>query len=117
MNKSKTSKYSEAGVDIDKGNELVSRIKKIVEPTFGRGVLTDIGGFSGLYAIGSDQFNDPVLVSSTDGVGTKLNIAKQCNRHDTIGIDLVAMCVNDIAVGGARPLFFFGLPCCWKTRA
>jgi phosphoribosylformylglycinamidine cyclo-ligase len=106
MNQSKTSRYSEAGVDIDKGNELVSRIKKIVEPTYGRGVLTDIGGFSGLYAIGPGQFNDPVLVSSTDGVGTKLNIAKQCNKHDTIGIDLVAMCVNDIAVGGAKPLFF-----------
>ncbi|MBW2466252.1 MAG: phosphoribosylformylglycinamidine cyclo-ligase [Deltaproteobacteria bacterium] len=106
MSKSQTSRYSEAGVDIDKGNELVSRIKSIVAPTFGRGVLTDIGGFSGLYAIGADQFDDPVLVSSTDGVGTKLNIAKQCNKHDTIGIDLVAMCVNDIAVGGARPLFF-----------
>jgi phosphoribosylformylglycinamidine cyclo-ligase len=106
MSKSENSKYSEAGVDIDKGNELVSRIKNIVSPTFGRGVLTDIGGFSGLYAIGSDQFKDPVLVSSTDGVGTKLNIAKQCNIHDTIGIDLVAMCVNDIAVGGAKPLFF-----------
>jgi phosphoribosylformylglycinamidine cyclo-ligase len=106
MNKPKTSRYSDAGVDIDKGNELVNRIKKIVAPTFGRGVLTDIGGFSGLYAIGSDKFDDPVLVSSTDGVGTKLNIAKQCNKHDTIGIDLVAMCVNDIAVGGAKPLFF-----------
>ena len=106
MSEPKSSKYSEAGVDIDKGNELVSRIKKIVAPTFGRGVLTDIGGFSGLFAIGSDQFEDPILVSSTDGVGTKLNIAKQCNKHDTIGIDLVAMCVNDIAVGGAKPLFF-----------
>jgi phosphoribosylformylglycinamidine cyclo-ligase len=106
MSNSKPSRYTEAGVDIDKGNELVSRIKKIVAPTFGRGVLTDIGGFSGLYAIGPDQFDDPVLVSSTDGVGTKLNIAKLCNKHDTIGIDLVAMCVNDIAVGGARPLFF-----------
>jgi phosphoribosylformylglycinamidine cyclo-ligase len=106
MSKSKTARYSEAGVDIDKGNELVNRIKKIVTPTFGRGVLTDIGGFSGLYAIGSDKFDDPVLVASTDGVGTKLNIAKLCNRHDTIGIDLVAMCVNDIAVGGAKPLFF-----------
>jgi len=106
MSESKSSRYSEAGVDIDKGNELVSRIKKIVAPTFGRGVLTDIGGFSGLFAIGSDQFEDPILVSSTDGVGTKLNIAKQCNKHDTIGIDLVAMCVNDIAVGGAKPLFF-----------
>src|SRR5210317_1948549 len=106
MGNLKTSRYSEAGVDIDKGNELVSRIKEIVTPTFGRGVLTDIGGFSGLYAIGSDKFDDPVLVSSTDGVGTKLNIAKKCNKHDTIGIDLVAMCVNDIAVGGAKPLFF-----------
>ncbi len=106
MSDSEDSRYSEAGVDIDKGNELVSRIKDIVTPTFGRGVLTDIGGFSGLFAIGSDQYEDPVLVSSTDGVGTKLNIAKQCNKHDTIGIDLVAMCVNDIAVGGAKPLFF-----------
>ena len=106
MQKSEKSRYSEAGVDIDKGNELVSRIKSIVAPTFGRGVLTDIGGFSGLYAIGPDQYDDPVLVSSTDGVGTKLTIAKLCNIHDTIGIDLVAMCVNDIAVGGARPLFF-----------
>ena len=106
MQDSEKSRYSQAGVDIDKGNELVSRIKSIVAPTFGRGVLTDIGGFSGLYAIGANQYDDPVLVSSTDGVGTKLNIAKQCNKHDTIGIDLVAMCVNDIAVGGARPLFF-----------
>jgi phosphoribosylformylglycinamidine cyclo-ligase len=106
MSDSETSRYSEAGVDIDKGNELVSRIKEIVTPTFNRGVLTDIGGFSGLYALSSDQFESPVLVSSTDGVGTKLNIAKQCNKHDTIGIDLVAMCVNDIAVGGAKPLFF-----------
>ncbi len=106
MNKKETSRYSEAGVDIDKGNELVDRIKSIVAPTFGRGVLTDLGGFSGCFAIGSDQFDDPVLVSSTDGVGTKLNIAKLCNKHDTIGIDLVAMCINDIAVGGARPLFF-----------
>ena len=106
MSDSQTSRYSEAGVDIDKGNELVSRIKDIVTPTFGRGVLTDIGGFSGLFAIGADQFEDPVLVSSTDGVGTKLAIANLCNKHDTIGIDLVAMCVNDIAVGAAKPLFF-----------
>jgi phosphoribosylformylglycinamidine cyclo-ligase len=100
-----SSKYSEAGVDIDKGNEFISRIKGIVSQTFRRGVLTDIGGFSGLFAIGG-EYKDPVLVSGTDGVGTKLNIAKLCNKHDTIGIDLVAMCVNDIAVGGARPLFF-----------
>lgn len=106
MSNSKSgSKYAEAGVDIDKGNEFVSRVKKIVTPTFRRGVLTDIGGFSGLFAIGG-EYKDPVLVASTDGVGTKLNIAKLCNKHDTIGIDLVAMCVNDIAVGGATPLFF-----------
>ncbi len=106
MNKTGSSKYTEAGVNIDKGNEFISAIKNIVSETYKRGVLTDIGGFSGLFAIGSDQFSDPVLVSSTDGVGTKLNIAKHCNVHDTIGIDLVAMCVNDIAVGGAKPLFF-----------
>ncbi len=105
MNKSNPSKYATAGVDIDKGNEFVSRIKKIAGNTFRRGVLTDIGGFSGLFAIGND-YSDPILVSSTDGVGTKLTIAKMCNKHDTIGIDLVAMCINDIAVGGARPLFF-----------
>ena len=106
MSKSASSRYTEAGVDIDKGNEFVSRLKKIVAPTFRPGVLTDIGGFGGLFAIGINQFKDPVLVTSTDGVGTKLTIAKLCNKHDTIGIDLVAMCINDIAVCGARPLFF-----------
>ncbi len=100
------SKYSEAGVDIDKGNEFVSRIKKIVGETHNRGVIGDIGGFSGLYAIGNAGYEDPVLISSTDGVGTKLMVAKLCNKHDTIGIDLVAMCVNDVIVSGAKPLFF-----------
>ena len=100
------SKYSEAGVDIDKGNEFISRIKKIAGETHGRGVIGDIGGFSGLYAIGNAGYKDPVLISSTDGVGTKLMVAKLCNRHDTIGIDLVAMCVNDVVVSGAKPLFF-----------
>ncbi len=100
------SKYSEAGVDIDKGNEFVSRIKKIAEKTHGRGVIGDIGGFSGLYAIGNAGYKDPVLISSTDGVGTKLMVANLCNKHDTIGIDLVAMCVNDVVVSGAKPLFF-----------
>ena len=84
MSDSDSSRYSEAGVDIDKGNELVSRIKDIVSPTFGRGVLTDIGGFSGLFAIGSDQFEDPVLVSSTDGVGTKLRIAIDTGEMATV---------------------------------
>ena len=106
MTEPTTSRYAQSGVDIDKGNEFIHRIKDIVAGTHGRGVLTDIGGFSGLFAIGNVGLEDPVLIASTDGVGTKLNIAKLCNRHDTIGIDLVAMCVNDVVVSGARPLFF-----------
>lgn len=101
-----SSRYAEAGVDIDKGNEFVRRIKNIVAETHGRGVLNDIGGFSGLFAIGNAGYEDPVLIASTDGVGTKLTVAKLCGRHDTIGIDLVAMCVNDVVVSGAKPLFF-----------
>ncbi|XOF32304.1 MAG: phosphoribosylformylglycinamidine cyclo-ligase [Candidatus Electrothrix sp. YB6] len=100
------SKYSEAGVDIDKGNAFVSRIKDIVAATHSRTVLDNIGGFSGLFSIGNANCKDPVLIASTDGVGTKLKIAQLCNKHDTIGIDLVAMCVNDIVVSGAKPLFF-----------
>jgi phosphoribosylformylglycinamidine cyclo-ligase len=106
MDQKSTSKYSQAGVDIDKGNEFVSRIKGLVKETHSRGVLNDIGGFSGLFAIGNAGYEDPVLISSTDGVGTKLNVAILCNKHDTIGIDLVAMCVNDVIVSGAKPLFF-----------
>lgn len=106
MDQKSTSKYSQAGVDIDKGNEFVSRIKGLIKETHGRGVLNDIGGFSGLFAIGNAGYEDPVLISSTDGVGTKLNVAILCNKHDTIGIDLVAMCVNDVIVSGAKPLFF-----------
>jgi len=105
MGESKGSRYAEAGVDIDRGNDFVSQIKPIVSSTFKSGVLTGIGGFGGLFALGG-RFKDPVLVSSTDGVGTKLKIAFMCNKHDTIGIDLVAMCVNDIVVCGAQPLFF-----------
>ncbi len=106
MAKMESSRYSESGVDIDKGNAFVERIKPLVSATFRGGVLTGIGGFGGLYALGGGKFKDPVLVSSTDGVGTKLMIAQMCGRHDTIGIDLVAMCVNDIVVSGAHPLFF-----------
>ena len=106
MVKEGSSRYAEAGVDIDKGNEFVERIKPMVASTFRSGVLTGIGGFGGLFALGSGKYKDPVLVSSTDGVGTKLMIAQLCGRHDTIGIDLVAMCVNDIVVSGAHPLFF-----------
>lgn len=101
-----TSRYAESGVDIDKGNSFVENIKPLVAATFGRGVMTGIGGFGGLFALGRDRYKDPVLVSGTDGVGTKLKIAALCDKHDTIGIDLVAMCVNDIVVSGATPLFF-----------
>ncbi len=106
MTTSKSSKYAEAGVDIDKGNEFVDQIKDVVASTHQRGVLNDIGGFSSMVAIDTEKYKQPVIVSSTDGVGTKLAIAQLCGRHDTIGIDLVAMCVNDIIVGGATPLCF-----------
>lgn len=98
--------YREAGVDLDKANELVQRIRPIVRSTFRGGVITDIGGFGGLFSLNCHDMKNPVLVSSTDGVGTKLKIAFMTNRHDTVGIDLVAMCANDIVVQGARPLFF-----------
>ena len=98
--------YAKAGVDIDKANKLVEKIKPIVASTFKRGVLTEIGGFAGMFALDLNEFSEPVLVSSTDGVGTKIKIAIDANIHDTIGIDLVAMCVNDILVCGAKPLFF-----------
>ncbi len=98
--------YREAGVDLDKANELVRRIRPIARSTYSGGVITDIGGFGGLFSLNLQDVKNPVLVSSTDGVGTKLKIAFLANRHDTVGIDLVAMCVNDIVVQGARPLFF-----------
>lgn len=98
--------YRESGVDLDKANELVKRIRPLVRSTFNSGVITDIGGFGGLFSVNCRDMKQPVLVSSTDGVGTKLKVAFWANRHDTVGIDLVAMCVNDIIVQGARPLFF-----------
>ncbi len=106
MTTSEQSKYKEAGVDIDKGNTFVKNIKDIVSSTHQRGVLNEIGGFSSFFAIDTGKYKKPVLVSSTDGVGTKLAVANLCKKHDTIGIDLVAMCVNDIIVGGATPLCF-----------
>lgn len=104
MNDSLT--YADAGVDIDKANQLVGRIKHIAKSTPRSGVMGEIGGFGGLYSLNLTNISNPVLVSSTDGVGTKLKIAFQMDKHDTIGIDLVAMCVNDIIVQGAKPLFF-----------
>ena len=98
--------YRDAGVDIDAGNELVQRIKPHVEATRRREVLTGIGGFGGLFAFPVERYREPVLVSGTDGVGTKLKLALEMKRHDTIGFDLVAMCVNDVLVCGAEPLFF-----------
>ncbi len=106
MTENRGSKYREAGVDIDKGNAFVDGIKRIVASTQQRGVLNEVGGFASFYAIDKNAYNNPVLVSSTDGVGTKLAVAIRCNKHDTIGIDLVAMCVNDIVVSGAKPLYF-----------
>ncbi|EKD37382.1 MAG: hypothetical protein ACD_75C01148G0003 [uncultured bacterium] len=106
MNKIKPSKYSEAGVDIDKGNAFIEEIRDIVSSTHQRGVLGGLGGFSSHFAIDTNKYKKPVIVTSTDGVGTKLAVAHLCNKHDTIGIDLVAMCVNDLVVGGATPLCF-----------
>ena len=98
--------YKDAGVDIDKGDSFVQAIKPMVESTFRPEVMTKIGGFAGCFSLNPERYKKPLLVSSTDGVGTKLKIAFLMDRHDTVGIDLVAMCVNDIVVAGARPLFF-----------
>ena len=98
--------YAGAGVDISAGNRSVELIKESVRSTFRPGVLNDIGGFGGLFALNTAKYQEPVLVSGTDGVGTKLKVAMLLDKHDTIGIDAVAMCVNDILVQGAEPLFF-----------
>lgn len=98
--------YREAGVDIDAGNKAVDLMKKHVRSTYRPEVLGDIGGFGGLFALNTEKYKQPVLVSGTDGVGTKLCVAFMADKHDTIGQDAVAMCVNDILVQGAEPLFF-----------
>lgn len=98
-------RYQDAGVSIDAGNELVNEIKKVVKSTYSPHVLAGVGGFSALFEV-PKQYKEPILVSGTDGVGTKLKLALELKKHDTIGIDLVAMCVNDVIVCGAKPLFF-----------
>ncbi|MGA7979246.1 MAG: phosphoribosylformylglycinamidine cyclo-ligase [Chromatiaceae bacterium] len=98
--------YRDAGVDIDAGNALVERIKPLAAATFRPGVVTGLGGFGALFELPWERYRHPVLVSGTDGVGTKLKLALELGRHDTVGIDLVAMCANDVLVAGAEPLFF-----------
>jgi len=98
--------YRQAGVDIEAGNETVRRIRSLARSTFTSGVLSDIGSFGGLFRLDSDRLREPVLVSSADGVGTKLKVAFMTGRHGTVGADLVNHCVNDILVQGAEPLFF-----------
>src|SRR5690606_32345345 len=98
--------YAQAGVDIDAGNLMVDKIKPLVRSTRHPGADGEIGGFGGLFDLKAAGFSDPVLVAANDGVGTKLKIAIDADKHDTVGIDLVAMCVNDLVVQGAEPLFF-----------
>jgi phosphoribosylformylglycinamidine cyclo-ligase len=107
--------YKQAGVDIAAGNEAVVRMKKHVKKTFRPEVLTDLGGFGALFGLDKSKYEEPVLVSGTDGVGTKLKIAFAMDKHDTIGIDAVAMCVNDVVVQGAEPLFFLDYLACGKV--
>ena len=107
--------YKKAGVDIAAGNEAVERMKKHVKRTYRPEVMAELGGFGGLFSLNKDKYEEPVLVSGTDGVGTKLKLAFAMDKHDTIGIDAVAMCVNDIIVQGAEPLFFLDYLACGKV--
>ncbi len=108
--------YKSAGVDVEAGYEAVRLMRNDVKRTFRPEVLTDIGGFGGLFALDKSKYEEPVLVSGTDGVGTKLKVAFLMDKHDTIGIDAVAMCVNDIVCGGAEPLFFLDYIALGKNR-
>jgi phosphoribosylformylglycinamidine cyclo-ligase len=110
----KSMTYKEAGVDIDAGDRLVERIRPLVARTLRPEVLKGLGGFGGLFALPPGRWREPVLVSGTDGVGTKLKLAQKLGRHDTIGLDLVAMCANDVVVQGAEPLFFLDYFACGR---
>ena len=116
MKNSHSESYAAAGVDVTAGYESVERIKPMVESTYIPGVMGTLGGFGGLFAPDMAGMKKPVLVSGTDGVGTKLRLAQLMNKHDTIGIDCVAMCVNDIICGGATPLFFLDYIACGKNN-
>ncbi len=115
MKNSRSDSYAAAGVDVTAGYEAVDRIKPLVESTYIPGVMGSLGGFGGMFALDTAGMKEPVLVSGTDGVGTKLKLAFLMDKHDTVGIDCVAMCVNDIVCGGAKPLFFFYYIACGKN--
>lgn len=106
MEKSFSESYKQAGVDVTAGYQSVELMKETVKSTYNEGVISDLGGFGGLYALNTKEIKEPILVSGTDGVGTKLKLAFLMNKHDTIGQDCVAMCVNDIVCCGAKPIFF-----------
>ncbi len=116
MLNSASESYKQAGVDIEAGYEAVRLMKKHIARTTVPGVLSELGGFGGLFALDLGEFSEPVLVSGTDGVGTKLKLAFLLDRHDTVGIDCVAMCINDILCSGARPLFFLDYIACGRNN-